>query len=148
DLGEQHQGEPDGHGGQPGAVEPPGQQQGGQQGDQGADPVGDMDGGPALAVEHAAQVVGANLLEDVEPGSKVHFRPPLAMTGRQVDTGDRRIIAAGPAAQGDLRNDNDQHRPGQRAQGGQADVCREAPGQAQGQQEEQAQGGEATEQVG
>src|SRR5690606_4065664 len=60
----------------------------------------------------------------------------------------RRIIAAGPAAQGDLRNDNDQHRPGQGAQGGQADVRREAPGQAQGQQEEQAQGGEAAEQVG
>src|SRR5690606_7233116 len=115
--------------------------------DQGTNPVGDMDGGAALAVEHAAQVVGTDFLEDVEPGSKVHLRPPFAMAGGQVDAGDRRIIAAGPAAQGDLRYDNDQHRPGQGPQGGQADVRREAPGQAQGQQEEQAQGGEAAKQV-
>ena len=107
-----------------------------------------MDRRAAFAIEHAAQIVGADFLEDIEAGSEVHVRPPLTMAGRQIDTGHRRIVAAGPAAQGDLQNHHRQHGASQRAQGGQADIGGEPAGQAQREQKQQAERGETTQQMG
>ena len=80
-----------------------------------ADPVGHVDRRARVAVELAAEVVGADVLGQVEAVGEVHPRPPLAMAGGQVDAGHRRIVAADPAAEGDLADHQEQGQPRQSA---------------------------------
>lgn len=70
------------------------------------------------------------------------------MAGGQVDAGHRRIVAADPAAEGDLADHQEQGQPRQSAGRRRVAPRREASGEAQGEEKEQRQGGEAAEQMG
>ncbi|MNC63131.1 hypothetical protein D3C75_1132270 [compost metagenome] len=105
-----------------------------------------MDGRARITVQLPAQVIGPDVLGQVEPVAEVRRRPPLAVAGGQVDAGDGRVVGTDPAAQGDLA---DHYQQGQRSDPAQAQwqlwQGRKGPGQTQGQQEQQAQGSEAAE---
>ncbi|MNW11671.1 hypothetical protein D3C71_2091770 [compost metagenome] len=85
----------------------------------------------------------------MEAVGEVHRRPPLPMAGGQIDAGHRRVVAADPAAQGALPDQGEQRQRRQHTQVTQhASQRRQRTGQAQGEQEQQTEGGEAAEQMG
>ena len=61
-------------------------------------------------VEHAAFVVDAESAPQHERVCRVHLRPPRVLAGRKIRAGERRVVAARPAAESDLENENDQAR--------------------------------------
>jgi hypothetical protein len=67
-----------------------------------AQPMRQVNGRARRVVEHAALVVGAGSPRN-EGCAEVRLRPPgCVLTGWKVRTGRRRVVAAGPAAEGDL----------------------------------------------
>ncbi len=108
-----------------------------------------MDRRARLAVEQTAEVVGADVVVgQVEGVGEVHPRPPFAVAGGEIGAGHRRIVAADPTAQGDLRHHREQGDAGESTQttvhGRQGS---KRAGQPQAQQKQQAERGEPPEQV-
>ena len=64
-----------------------------------------MDGDACGIAEHAALVVEVRPVPQHERVAVIARRPPRALAGREIRAGHRRIIAAGPAAEGDLADD-------------------------------------------
>ena len=75
-----------------------------------------MNGSARVAVELPAKVVGADMLGQVKTIGEVHRRPPLTMAGRQINAGNRRVVATNPAAQSDLSDHQQQAERRQAAQ--------------------------------
>ena len=96
--------------------QPEGQQR--RQHDHRAEPVRHVDGGQRLEGQHAAVGQMAQRPAQREAGLEVHRRPPPALAGRNVLTGQHRIVGADPAAQRDLQHQQGQHAPGGTAQSG------------------------------
>ena len=101
------------------ALELPSQEQQHQGHQHSAEAVSHVNRGTRLAVELTAEVIGADVLSQVKAVGKIHRRPPLAMAGGQVDAGHRRIVAANPAAKGNLA---DHQQQAQRRQATQANT--------------------------
>ena len=111
------------------------------------DAMRDVDGGPRLDGEHAAFESRTGLLPQPEAGLEVRSRPPLSMARGKVRTGERRVVRAGPAPEGDLKHEHPEPHRGRGPEPAGGRAMRGRSG-SEVEQPQEGEGREASQQVG